>query len=66
MPKRKYRVTSRANTLGRPRGTVFEAELSEDFERQLLARGALERVKRGEEKKDDDEPKGYKRPEMTK
>jgi hypothetical protein len=46
MPKRKYRVTSRANTLSRPKGTVFEADLARlgYNEADLIARGALERV----------------------
>lgn len=52
---KKYRVTSRANTLGRKSGTVFTAEIPKHLEAQLLERGALERVKRSEdteEKKD--------------
>jgi hypothetical protein len=46
MPKRKYRVTSRANTLSRPKGTVFEADLAKlgYNEADLIDRGALERV----------------------
>jgi hypothetical protein len=46
MAKRKYRVTSRANTLSRPKGTVFEADLAKlgYNEADLIDRGALERV----------------------
>lgn len=52
---RKYRVTSRTNTLGHSRGEIFTADLNKDLEARLIARGSLERVKRGEdteEKKD--------------
>lgn len=62
MAKRKYRVTSRANTLGRPRGTVFSEDLPKDFEAQLIARGALERVKGGEK---ESEPEPPKRPDIA-
>ncbi len=50
MPKRKYRVTSRANTLGRPKGTVFSADLAQlgYNEADLIDRGALERVGKNE------------------
>lgn len=48
---RKYRVTSRTNTLGHSQGEVFTAELSKEQEARLIARGSLERVKRGEEEK---------------
>lgn len=61
MAKRKYRVTSRANTLGRPRGTVFSESLPPEFEAQLIARGALERVKGDTES----EPEPPKRPPIA-
>jgi hypothetical protein len=46
MPKRKYRVVSRQNSLGRPHGTVFEADLAKlgYNEADLIDRGSLERV----------------------
>ncbi len=55
MPKRKYRVTSRSNTLGRANGEVFDYDFEKSpyDEGQLISRGAIERVKRGEERKDD-------------
>ena len=56
MAKRKYRVTSRANTLGRETGTVFEYDFDKSpySEQDLIQRGAIEKVKRGEEKRDND------------
>ena len=49
---RKYRVISRTPTLGHSQGEVFSADLNKEQEARLLARGALERVKRNEEQKD--------------
>lgn len=60
MAKRKYRVISRNPTFDTPHGEIVELDNKRE-EAQALERGAIERVKKGEEdsskseeKKDDD------------
>lgn len=52
MAKRKYRVLSRNPTLSTPQGEIVEID-NKRLEEALVANGSLERVKKGEEKKDD-------------
>ena len=64
MAKRKYRVLSRTPTLGTPQGEIVEVE-NKRLEAELVARGALERVKRGEETKEEEKDAETTRPDAS-
>ena len=57
MAKRKYRVLSRTPTLGTPQGEIVEID-NKRMEAQLVERGAIEKVKRGEEKQEEERDNG--------